>query len=172
MIFLATVGDRDIRLKMRRENGQPVVEIADHAPQLDLVQLSQSSYSLLVDGRSHHLSVRPSRDGYLVDLRRRTYHVRLRDELDLIIENLGLKDATSDHSGEVTAPIPGLITSVAVAVGAEVDAGEQLLILEAMKMENEIAAPKSGRVAVVHVSPGDAVEKGAPLVELEGCQGL
>jgi len=168
LIFLATVGDRDIRLNVRRENGQPVVEIAGHAPQLDLVQLSPCSYSLLVDGRSHHLSVRPSRDGYLVDIRQRTYHVRLRDELDLIIEKLGLRDAARDHSGQVTAPIPGLITSVVVAVGAEVDAGEQLLVLEAMKMENEIAAPVSGTVAAVHVSPGDAVEKGTLLVELEG----
>ncbi len=168
MIFLATVGDRDIRLNVRREKGQPLVEIADHAPQLDLVQLSPCSYSLLVDGRSHHLSVRPSRDGYLVDLRQRTYHVRLRDELDLTIEKLGLRDTARDHSGQVTAPIPGLITSVVVAVGAEVVAGEQLLVLEAMKMENEIAAPVGGTVAAVHVSPGEVVEKGTLLVELEG----
>ena len=168
MIFLATIGDRDIRLKVRRENGRPVVEIADRAPQLDLVQLSPYSCSLLVDGRSHHLSIRPSRDGYLVDLRQRTYHVRLRDELDLTIEKMGLKNATRDHSGQVRAAIPGLITSVAVAVGAEVDAGEQLLVLEAMKMENEIAAPMSGTVTAVHVSPGDAVEKGTLLAELEG----
>lgn len=173
MIFLATVGDRDIRLNVRRGKGppgqgQPLVEIADHAHQLDLVQLSPCSYSLLVDGRSHYLSVRPSRDGYLVDLRQRTYHVRLRDELDLIIEKLGLRDAARDHSGQVTAPIPGLITSVAVAVGAEVVAGDQLLVLEAMKMENEIAAPVGGTVAVMHVSAGDAVEKGTLLVELEG----
>ncbi len=94
--------------------------------------------------------------------------MRLRDELDLTIEKLGLKDTTRDHSGQVAAPIPGLITSVAVAVGAEVAAGEQLLVLEAMKMENEITAPMSGTVAAVHVSPGEPVEKGTPLVVLEG----
>ncbi len=168
MIFQAIIGDREIRLNVRQENGRPVVEIEDRAPQLDLVQLSPYSYSLLVDGQSHHLSIRPSRDGYLVNLRQRTYHVRLRDELDLTIEKMGLKNAVRDYIGQVVAPIPGLITSVAVAVGDKVAAGEQLLVLEAMKMENEIAAPMSGTVAAVHVSPGDTVEKGAQLVELEG----
>ncbi len=168
MIFLATIGDRDIRLKVRREKGLPVVEIAGHAPQLDLVQLSPYSYSLLVDGQSHYLHVRPSRDGYEVTLRQHSYFVRLRDELDLTIEKMGLKDAVRDHSGQVRAAIPGLIASVAVAVGDEVAAGDQLLVLEAMKMENEITAPMSGTVTAVHVSPGDAVEKGAPLAELKG----
>jgi biotin carboxyl carrier protein len=168
MIFQAIIGDREIRLNVRQENDRPVVEIEDRAPQLDLVQLSPYSYSLLVDGQSHHLSIRPSRDGFMVDLRRRTYHVRLRNELDLTIAKLGLKDAAHDHSGQVVAPIPGMITSVTAAVGGQVAAGEQLLVLEAMKMENEIAAPVAGTVTAVHIAPGDAVEKGAPLVELKG----
>lgn len=168
MIVQATVADREIRLNVREENGRPVVEIAEQTPQLDLVRLSPYSYSLLVDGQSHHLSIRPSRDGFMVDLRQRTYYVRLRSELDLTIEKLGLKDAARDHSGQVAAPIPGLITSVAVTAGDAVSAGDQLLVLEAMKMENEIAAPLAGTVASVHVSPGDAVEKGTRLVDLVG----
>ena len=175
MIFRATVADREIRLNVRRENGppgqsRPVVEIEERTPRLDLVRLSPHSYSLLVDGQSHHLSIRPSLSagGFMVDLRQCTYHVLLRDELDLTIERLGLKDAVRDRSGQVAAPIPGLITSVAVAAGDEVAAGDQLLVLEAMKMENEIAAPLAGVVTVVHVSPGDTVEKGAPLMELQG----
>lgn len=168
MIFQAIIGDREIRLNVRQENDRPVVEIEDLAPQLDLVQLSPYSYSLLVDGQSHHLSIRPSRDGYLVDLRRRTYHVRLRSELDLTIERLGMKNTARDHSGQVVAPIPGLITSVSVSEGDQVAAGDQLLVLEAMKMENEIAAPLAGIIKTLHVSPGEAVEKGARLVELKG----
>jgi len=168
VIVQATVADREIRLNVREENGRPVVEIAEQTPQLDLVRLSPYSYSLLVDGQSHHLSIRPSRDGFMVDLRQRTYYVRLRSELDLTIEKLGLKDAARDHSGQVAAPIPGLITSVAVTAGDAVSAGDQLLVLEAMKMENEIAAPLAGTVASVHVSPGDAVEKGTRLVDLVG----
>lgn len=168
MIFLATIGDRDIRLDVQSKDGRLTITLEEYAPHLDLVQLSPYSYSLLVDGQSHHLHVRPSQDGYEVTLRQHSYFVRLRDELDLTIEKMGLKNAARDHSGQVRAPIPGLIASVAVAVGDEVTAGEQLLILEAMKMENEITAPVSGTVTALHVSPGDAVEKGTILLELKG----
>ncbi|MFB0515944.1 MAG: acetyl-CoA carboxylase biotin carboxyl carrier protein subunit [Candidatus Neomarinimicrobiota bacterium] len=168
MIFQATVAGQEIRLNLRRHNGRPVVEIAERTPQLDLVRLSPYSYSLLVDGQSHYLSIRPSQDGFMVDLRRRTYYVRLRNELDLTIERLGMTNAARDYSGKVVAPIPGLITSVAVALGDNVTAGDHLLVLEAMKMENEIAAPISGTVTALYIAPGEAVEKGAILLELAG----
>ncbi len=167
MIFRAAIGEGAIELQVRSENGRLVVEIAGHQPEVDLVRLSPFSYSLLLDGRSHYLSIRPDRDGYLVILRQQTYHIRLRSELDLTIEKLGMKEATSGGGGLITAPIPGLISEVIIDVGDTVAAGDRLLILEAMKMENEISAPRAGTVSAVHVAPGQAVEQGALLVELE-----
>ena len=166
MIFQAAIGERSIELDIRSENGRPVVEIAGRQPELDLVRLSQFSYSLLLDGRSHHLSIRPARDGYLVILRQQTYHIRLRSELDLTIEKMGMKEATGGGGGLITAPIPGLISEVAVKEGDTVAAGDRLLILEAMKMENEISASQAGTVSAVHVAPGQTVEKGNPLLEI------
>jgi biotin carboxyl carrier protein len=64
------------------------------------------------------------------------------------------------------APMPGLIVRVAVSVGERVEAGAGLVVVEAMKMENELRAPQSGVVTAVHVAAGAAVEKGAPLVTL------
>lgn len=66
----------------------------------------------------------------------------------------------------VTAPMPGNILSVDVAPGQAVKAGDVLVILEAMKMENEIVAPKDGTVSAIHTQKGAVVETGAPLVEL------
>ncbi len=143
MIFQATVAGREVRLSVHEENGRPVVQLEDRSPRLDMVQLSPHSYSLLVDGQSHHLSIRPSHGGYLVDLRQRTYHVHLRDELEVTIDKMGLKDTAQHYSGRIAAPIPGLIASISVDVGDQVNAGDQLMVLEAMKMENEIAAPIS-----------------------------
>ncbi|MFC1484609.1 acetyl-CoA carboxylase biotin carboxyl carrier protein subunit [Candidatus Neomarinimicrobiota bacterium] len=166
MIFQATIGERTIRLNITRKGGQPFVALEDDTPNLDLVQISPFSYSLLVDHHSHHLSIRSSREGYMVDLRRRTYFVRLRDDLDLTIEKLGLNETGQDHSGQVLAPIPGLITGVSVVKEDEVASGDKLLILEAMKMENEITAPMDGIISAVYVSPGEIVEKGALLIEI------
>jgi biotin carboxyl carrier protein len=67
----------------------------------------------------------------------------------------------------IEAPIPGKVVAVAVAAGDEVEPGQPLVVLEAMKMENELVAEQAGRVAEVHVAAGDTVDTGAVLVELE-----
>jgi len=66
----------------------------------------------------------------------------------------------------VRAPMPGLVVRVEVADGQRVDAGAGLVVVEAMKMENELRAPRAGMVQTVHVAVGQAVEKGMPLVTL------
>ncbi len=67
----------------------------------------------------------------------------------------------------LTAPIPGKVVAIKVAPGDEVVPGQALVVLEAMKMENELAAEQAGRVTAVHVADGDTVESGALLVEIE-----
>jgi len=73
--------------------------------------------------------------------------------------------ASSDSM--VVAPMPGIILSIAVKEGDEVNAGDAILVLEAMKMENEIHAPRAGKVKKIHVSAGAEVQSGSELVELE-----
>ena len=63
--------------------------------------------------------------------------------------------------------MPGRVTAVRVEAGQRVKRGEELLVVEAMKMENALRAPRDGVVRAVHVSPGDMVVPGRPLVELE-----
>jgi biotin carboxyl carrier protein len=66
----------------------------------------------------------------------------------------------------VAAPMPGRVVRVEVEVGQQVEAGAGLVVVEAMKMENELRAPRTGVVQAVHVSAGQTVERGAPLVSL------
>ena len=68
---------------------------------------------------------------------------------------------------QVTAPMPGTILSVNVAVGDSVKRGQVLMILEAMKMENEIMCPRDGRVAAIQTAKGAAVESGTPLCTIQ-----
>jgi methylmalonyl-CoA carboxyltransferase small subunit len=69
-------------------------------------------------------------------------------------------------SNAVVAPLAGSVARVLVADGDEIEAGQVLLVLEAMKMETEITAPAAGKVVVVLVKPGDAVQGGQALIEL------
>ncbi len=75
--------------------------------------------------------------------------------------------AQAGGPSRLVAPIPGKVVTVKVAPGDEVAAGQALVVLEAMKMENELAAEQAGRVAEVHVEAGATVESGELLVELE-----
>ncbi len=73
-------------------------------------------------------------------------------------------------AGDLTAPMPGRVLEVLVAVGDGVVAGTRLLILEAMKMETPIRAPAAGTVRVIHVAMGDAVDPGQVLIEIDGAE--
>ena len=72
--------------------------------------------------------------------------------------------------GRVAAPMPGKITRILVQPGEEVSAGQAVVVVEAMKMENELGAPQAGRVADVQVAEGDPVDAGAVLVVIEPAQ--
>jgi len=92
------------------------------------------------------------------------------DALDERMRTLrDLTDAASVNAGPapLRAPMPGLVVRVTVVVGDVVEAGQGLVVVEAMKMENELRATSAGVVAAVHAVPGTAVEKGAILVELD-----
>ena len=86
-------------------------------------------------------------------------------EIDIMIEKMGLNVSHSKKESILYAPMPGLVTGIKISPGQHVEKGEQLIILEAMKMENVISAPHDAVVKDIKVSIGQAVERGAPLVE-------
>ena len=94
------------------------------------------------------------------------FDVEALDERARAIQDLSAASAKAAGPAPLKAPMPGLVVRVLAVVGADVVAGEPLVVMEAMKMENELRAPSAGRVSVVRVKPGDAVEKGSVLVEL------
>ena len=96
------------------------------------------------------------------------FDVQLGDEYDRLVKALGLHIKSGGHVGDIHAPMPGLVLDISVQPGQQVQKGETLLILEAMKMENVIKSPGDGTVKAVRVSKGEAVEKGHVLVEIEG----
>jgi len=89
------------------------------------------------------------------------------DERTRAIRDLSAERAGPTGPAPIVAPMPGLIVRVSVKAGDKVEAGQGIVVMEAMKMENELRATAAGTVRSVEVSPGTAVEKGALLVALE-----
>ncbi len=95
------------------------------------------------------------------------YEVNALDERTRTVQDLAAASGGPRGPAPLIAPMPGLIVRVSVAPGDTVVAGAGLIVMEAMKMENELRAPAAGTVKAVNVQPGTAVEKGTVLVELE-----
>jgi len=134
-----------------------------------LTRVGPHAWHLLLDGRSAVVTVEPLADGRVrATLGGHRVEVAVKDETALLLEQFGMAEADTSAAREVRAPMPGLVVAVLVAPGDAVEAGQGLVVLEAMKMENELKAPAAGTVAAVHAAPGAAVGKNDLLVELEG----
>lgn len=88
------------------------------------------------------------------------------DERMRAIKDLTAATAAASGPAPLLAPMPGLVVRIAARVGDTVEAGQGLVVIEAMKMENELRSPSAGRVTAVRAHVGSAVEKGAVLIEL------
>ena len=109
----------------------------------------------------------PTRGRYTLWLDGFRYEVEALDERARAIRELAGATAGPTGPAPLVAPMPGMIVRVAVQVGDTVQAGQGLVVMEAMKMENELRATAAGTVKAVLAQPGTAVEKGAVLLELE-----
>lgn len=164
MIFDAVVDGRALRVEVRRANGRFAVTLAGRPMEIDFVAAGPHFASLLVEGKSYEVGLEPREGGYAVFLSNDTLQVRLQDASR---SAAGLARKTAHGPARVQAPMPGKIVRVLVPVGQEVAAGQGLVVMEAMKMENELRAARAGRVREVKVAEGQAVETGALLVVLE-----
>jgi len=144
------LGDEEIAATLRAVEGTPVrlVTVGDEVHRVIVrARRGKGDYTLWIDGH--------------------TYDVEALDERTRTIRDLTAKAGGPTGPVPLTAPMPGLIVRVDVKPGDVVAPGQALIVMEAMKMENELRATGAGTVRVVRVSQGDAVEKGAVLVELE-----
>lgn len=137
---------------------------------LDVISIDEKHFHLIKDGKSFHaelVQLNPLRKEVTLKINGSTYQVKLQDEYDRLIQKMGLQVKAGQQLKDIKAPMPGLVLDIMVEAGQAVSAGDPLLILEAMKMENVIKAPGEGVIKEVPVQKGAAVEKGQLLVGLE-----
>jgi biotin carboxyl carrier protein len=163
VILDATVGGRTVRVEVRGEAGRYRVTLDGEPLDVDVQPAGRDFMTLLVDGRSHEAGVLRTADGYTVALAAATLDVELKDAA----REGALPRARAAGPVRIKAPMPGKLVRLLVEPGQPVEAGQGLLVMEAMKMENELKAPRAGRVREVHVGERQAVETGALLLVLE-----
>jgi len=159
MIFDATVGGSTVRVEVRGGGGRYTVVLDGSPVQVDVVTAGLPFASLLVGGESHEVGVERRPEGYVVHFPGDAVNVQIEEAAR------GASPAVPRAQGpaRLTAPMPGRVVRVLEAPGADVAAGQGLVVIEAMKMENELKSPRAGRVQEVAVREGQAVEAGALL---------
>ena len=163
MNYVATVGEQSFVVDVSGTDGQYRITIGEEAWEVDARLTAQGIYSLLVGGVSYVADV-VDRDGAcVVDVGGELYEITVEEQTRHIIRTRG-GAAGGSRSRTLTAPLPGKISRVAVRPGDAVAAGDTLLVIEAMKMENEFKAGAAGTVAEVRVQPGQAVNAGDVLI--------
>ena len=163
MKFSARAGSQLLEVTVVRHDGGYVVEIDGQRHIVDAHKLEGNFYSILNDGRSYEVSVETEREGYRVRHGAAEQLVALSDPGRQAREAKLLTDGPE----EIVSMMPGKVARVLVAEGESVTAGQGVLVVEAMKMENEIAATRGGRVSSLSVEPGQVVERGAVLAIVE-----
>lgn len=167
MRWVVRGGQSSHEVEVERQGDEFTVEIDGQRHELELVSLDGAVASLrfLATGRSHQITYHHGSNGsWRVAVGQREFDLEVLTPAEAVEAVSAARDSGPSR---LMAPIPGKVVGVKVRPGDEVEPGQPLVVLEAMKMENELAADQAGKVAAIHVAAGDTVEGGELLVELE-----
>jgi biotin carboxyl carrier protein len=163
MKYVATVGSRTAVVEVTHDDGRYHVTLDDQVWEVDARLTAQGIFSLIIDGVSHVADVDDHAGACVVEVGGETYSIQVEEQTRYIIRTRG--GAGGAGGGQtLKAPLPGKVTHVAVQAGDAVAPGQALVVIEAMKMENELKATVPGTVREVRVSAGEAVNAGDVLV--------
>ena len=143
------------------------VRVDDKLYEIDFETVSgQPVYSLIVDGKSHESYIYQGDDNWQVLLHGRLYPVTVEDEREKRLRAAAGGGVAETGEYHLRAPMPGLVVAIPIAEGQEVKRGQVILILESMKMQNELKSPRDGTIGRIRVKPGESVEQKQTLLSV------
>ena len=166
--YVVSDGNHTLRVEASRLEVRPhdelfQIEIDGEKKIISISRISPAHLSIILDGKSFNVEVEHFEKDYQVSTRGEVYNFSVVDEREVTTSS------EQPDSGEkvIKAPMPGLVVELMVDVGDQVKAGDTLLVLEAMKMQNEITAPASGVILGVLVESSNKVNSGDDLIVLD-----
>jgi len=170
--YRVTIGEEQYRITLRDDstvlvNGTPYA--------FDFKAEAGRGFSLLLNGTSFQIFLATQRrssdrlnseEPLQLTVNGNPYSVTVDDKRSLLLKSLVGKQSVQSADFTLKSPMPGLVTKIEVQKGEKVHAGQGLVVLEAMKMENELKAPGNGIITAIHIKQGVAVEKGEKLVTI------
>jgi len=165
MTYEVAIDGKQYRLELERESGRWLCRLDGREIQMDAVLARSDVLSVLIDGKAYEIKRERTATDMHLWVGSARYEAVLRDPRSL----RSRKGSAADDKGpkKLVAPMPGRIVRVLVAEKNEVEAGQGILVVEAMKMQNELKSPKKGVVQKIAVKDGDNVNPGEVLAIVE-----
>jgi pyruvate carboxylase subunit B len=163
MKYLTIINKKQFEIEIQRD-GSVLVDGKRH--EVDFLNLGGSLYSVIQDTRSLEFAIEGNQADVEVLMEGKLYEVTVLDQRALLMAQR--KGGLIAGSGELHAPMPGLVVEVMVNVGDTVTQGDTIVILESMKMQNELKAPRDGVVQTISCEAGRTVDKGTLLIIIAG----
>ncbi|MBI5953979.1 MAG: acetyl-CoA carboxylase biotin carboxyl carrier protein subunit [Chloroflexi bacterium] len=165
MKYVTTIDGQEFEVEVVDERH---IRIGERLLETDFQSVSgQPVFSLILDGKSYEGFVYQNEENWDVLLRGRQYQVKVEDERERRLKTSTGGGGASGGEFHLKAPMPGLVISTLVEEGQEVKKGQVLLILESMKMQNELKSPRDGVVGRIRVNPGESVEQKQTLLSVQ-----
>jgi biotin carboxyl carrier protein len=164
------LGKEQHEVELRHQDGVTTLVWNGQEEVVDLLEVEPGSYSVLIGGKTVDVRLDaakhpdPDIHAFRASLYDSAYEFALQDPRKALLAAAGGGAAAG---GTLTAPMPGKVVKLLVKEGDKVEEGQALLILEAMKMQNEYKSPSPGTVTKLHVGEGSTVETASPMVELK-----
>jgi biotin carboxyl carrier protein len=181
MTYITTVNKKTYRIDTGEE-GEHAVKLEEVAHTIDWQQIAPLAadskgvvgeggrYSLLIEGKSYDIFARritkaeqKGSETYEIYIADQRFEVNVEDERTKLLAGLARSNATTGEAN-VQAPMPGLVIGVLLEQGAKVEAGQTVVVLEAMKMENDLSSPIAGSIKEIRINKGQTVDQGEVLV--------
>jgi biotin carboxyl carrier protein len=157
MKYITTIGEKEFDVEVIDEHR---VMIKNQIVQIDFHPVSdQPVYSLIIDGKSYEAYVFPTENSWQVLLHGKQYAAQVEDERERRLRATSSESSASGKEFHLRSPMPGLVVTIAVKEGQKVLKGDLLVILESMKMQNELKSPRDGTVSRLRIVAGESVEQ-------------
>lgn len=165
MKYITTLDGKEYLIEVIDEHH---VSVNGQIQEVDFESVSgQPVYSMLIDGKSYESYVYETEEGWQVLTRGRQYNLTIEDEREKRLRAAAGGGVAESGEFHLKAPMPGLVVAIPVNEGDKVEKGQVILILESMKMQNELKSPKAGTVGRIRVKQGEKVEQRQALMSVQ-----